>query len=70
MTHFFKVCPSGRFAQTMKDGSFQIVAACEGLAGEEKESYPKITHTMLKRTIFVNSGIRFPLLLPFLPVFA
>jgi hypothetical protein len=37
MNYFFKVCPSGRFAQTMKSNSFQTVIACEiGTVGKKK----------------------------------
>jgi hypothetical protein len=35
--------PSGPLRLSLKSGSFQTVAACEGLVGEGKrESYPKI----------------------------
>jgi hypothetical protein len=42
MNCFFKVCPSGRFAQTTN--SFQTRVAYEGFVGEGKrgELFPKI----------------------------
>lgn len=36
MIRFFKVCPSAASLQTIKSGSFQTVAACEGLVVEGK----------------------------------